>query len=84
MSKPRFSLRAFFCALVSGAFLLEGSSYAQFSGAVWDSISPTGTVNYWSSTYNQGTFIGAANFLGDTNNARLAADYLKGSGGALA
>jgi hypothetical protein len=57
--------------------------YDSSSGAVWDSISPTGSINYWSSTYNQGTFIGAANYLGDTNNARLAADYLKGSGGLL-
>ena len=33
------------------------------SGAVSDSIGTNGVYNTWASTYNQGTFIGAANFL---------------------
>lgn len=45
------------------------------SGAVADAISADGKVHGWASSYNQGTFIGAANFLGRTNEARLAADF---------
>ncbi len=52
------------------------------NGAIYDNITASG-VNTWSSTYNQGTFIGAANYLGDTASAKLAADYLMGSGGLL-
>jgi len=52
------------------------------NGAIYDNIT-TGGVNTWSSTYNQGTFIGAANYLGDTASAKLAADYLMGAGGLL-
>ena len=45
------------------------------SGAVWDAVNTSGSLGTWSSTYNQGTFVGLANFLGDTTSARLAADY---------
>ena len=45
------------------------------SGAVWDAVNMSGKVGTWSSTYNQGTFVGLANFLGDTASAKLAADY---------
>jgi len=45
------------------------------SGAVADAISASGKISSWASSYNQGTFIGAANLLGRTNEARLAADY---------
>ncbi len=45
------------------------------SGAVADAISASGKINGWASSYNQGTFIGAANLLGRTNEARLAADF---------
>lgn len=45
------------------------------TGAIFDSIRRTGWISDWSSSYNQGTFIGAANLLGHTNEARLAADY---------
>ena len=44
------------------------------SGAIYDGIDTNG-FQYWSSTYNQGTFIGAANFLGQTNDAKLAAHF---------
>jgi hypothetical protein len=33
------------------------------SGAIYDSISTNNSFNTWASSYNQGTFIGAANFL---------------------
>jgi len=36
-----------------------------------------GEINTKVFTYNLGTFIGAANFLSQTNDARLAADYAK-------
>ena len=45
------------------------------TGAVLDSISTDGRMNKWSSTYNQGTFVGLANFLGDTESAKKAATY---------
>ena len=47
------------------------------TGAVWDDMKVnTGKINKWSSSYNQGTFVGLANFLGDTATAKLAADYI--------
>lgn len=45
------------------------------TGKIYDAIGTNGVINHWSSTYNQGTFIGAANFLGQTNDAKLAADF---------
>jgi len=47
------------------------------SGAVWDAVNTGGKVGTWSSTYNQGTFVGLANYLGDTASAKLAADYTR-------
>jgi predicted alpha-1,6-mannanase (GH76 family) len=45
------------------------------TGRVADSINAEGRVNRMALTYNQGTFVGAANFLGYTNEARLAAAF---------
>jgi predicted alpha-1,6-mannanase (GH76 family) len=45
------------------------------NGAVYDSIGTNGVYNYWASSYNQGTFIGAAHFLDLTNDAMLAAQF---------
>jgi len=45
------------------------------SGAIADAIGTNGVINYWASTYNQGTFLGAAHFLGQTNDAALAAKF---------
>ena len=45
------------------------------TGAVLDSVTIEGKFNKWSSTYNQGTFVGLAHFLGDAATAKLAADY---------
>ena len=47
------------------------------SGAIWDAVDTSGKVGTWSSTYNQGTFIGLANYLGDTTSAVLAANYIR-------
>lgn len=47
------------------------------TGAIYDSIDATGRIHGWTSTYNQGTFIGLANFLGRTNDAKMAADYTR-------
>ncbi len=43
------------------------------TGRVSDNISTNGRVANFALTYNQGTFVGAANLLGFTNEARLAA-----------
>jgi hypothetical protein len=57
------------------------------SGAIYDNIGTNGSISTWASTYNQGTFLGAANFLGQTNDAKLAANFtmtsLTGGGGIL-
>lgn len=56
------------------------------SGSIADNIGTNGVVNGGATTYNQGTFIGAANFLGQTNDARLAANFTMmnmNSGGIL-
>lgn len=55
--------------------------YNSTNGAVFDSISTNGSINAWSSSYNQGTFIGAADLLGDVTNAMLAANYTMNSMG---
>ncbi len=47
------------------------------TGAVWDAVNTSGKIGTWSSTYNQGTFVGLADFLGDTASAKLAADYTR-------
>lgn len=47
------------------------------TGAVSDAVDTSGKVGTWASTYNQGTFVGLANFLGDTASAKLAADYTR-------
>ena len=47
------------------------------TGAVYDAVNVQGKLGTWSSTYNQGTFVGLADFLGDTASAKLAADYTR-------
>jgi predicted alpha-1,6-mannanase (GH76 family) len=53
------------------------------TGAVYDSVNLDGNVSNWSSSYNQGTFVGLANALGDTASGELAADYTMTSMGNL-
>lgn len=48
------------------------------TGAIYDYIATSG-VGTWSSTYNQGTFIGAANYLGDVTSATTAMNFTKNS-----
>jgi predicted alpha-1,6-mannanase (GH76 family) len=45
------------------------------SGRIYDNISTNGHIARFALTYNQGTFVGAANLLGYTNEARLAAVF---------
>ena len=45
------------------------------TGKISDSIRDDGRIADFALTYNQGTFVGAANFLGYTNEARLASLY---------
>jgi predicted alpha-1,6-mannanase (GH76 family) len=47
------------------------------TGQVYDNISSGGSVTTWVFSYNQGTFIGAANNLGQTGDATLAANCTK-------
>jgi predicted alpha-1,6-mannanase (GH76 family) len=51
--------------------------YNPATGAVHDNLNLRGRVEGKLFTYNQGTFIGAANFLGYTNDAQRAADFTK-------
>lgn len=56
------------------------------TGRVYDSYHISGNKDTTPITYNSGTFIGTANFLGYTNDAMLAANYVKnsmGTGGQL-
>jgi len=65
-----------YLAKAKGIFEWERTTlFDPHTGAVADAISADGKIHHWASTYNQGTFIGTANFLGYTNEARLAADY---------
>lgn len=45
------------------------------SGSIADNIGTNGVVNGGATTYNQGTFLGAAHFLGQTNDAALASRF---------
>lgn len=47
------------------------------TGEVYDNIHINGRLGKVVLTYNPGTFIGAANFLGHPADAKLAADYVK-------
>lgn len=48
------------------------------SGAVWDSYNGPGEINYWSSTYNQGTILGSAIMLYNaTSNQQYYDDAVK-------
>jgi predicted alpha-1,6-mannanase (GH76 family) len=57
-------------------FLWERATLFDAStGRVSDNINITGRVGRFALTYNQGTFVGAANLLGYTDEARLATLY---------
>lgn len=57
-------------------FLWERAAlFDEATGRVADNINISGRVGRFALTYNQGTFIGAANLLGYTNDAYLAASF---------
>jgi len=49
------------------------------TGKIFDNMRANGRIGFKSFTYNEGTFIGAANFLGHTADAKLAVDYTRNS-----
>jgi hypothetical protein len=56
------------------------------TGAVYDHMNADGSTDFAVYSYNTGTFIGAANYLGQTGDAGLAAGYTKNTlagGGVL-
>ncbi len=62
--------------IATNLFLWERATlFDPQTGRIADAISRSGRVNRMALTYNQGTFVGAANFLGYTNEARRAAAY---------
>ena len=66
---------AYFTA-ATNLFLWERATlFDPATGRVSDNINLSGRVRRMALTYNQGTFVGAANFLGYTNEAMLAATY---------
>jgi predicted alpha-1,6-mannanase (GH76 family) len=59
--------------IATNLFLWERATlFDSTTGRVADNISSGGRVSRFALTYNQGTFVGAANLLGFTNEARLA------------
>ena len=62
--------------IATNLFLWERATlFDATTGRISDSIRENGRLARFPLTYNQGTFVGAANFLGYTNEARLAATY---------
>lgn len=47
------------------------------TGAVYDNINSSGVISTATFSYNEGTFVGAANYLAHTSDASLAANYTK-------
>ena len=62
--------------IATNLFLWERATlFDPATGRVFDNIQKDGRVARFALTYNQGTFAAAANFLGYTNEARLAATF---------
>jgi predicted alpha-1,6-mannanase (GH76 family) len=62
--------------IATNLFLWERATlFDPATGRVSDNINASGRVSRMALTYNQGTFVGAANLLGYTNEARLAAEF---------
>jgi len=65
-----------YLAKAKEAFLWERATlFDSATGRVADNISESGRVRRMALTYNQGTFVGAANLLGYVDDARLAATF---------
>jgi autotransporter-associated beta strand protein len=72
-----------YLAKANDIFLWERATLTDTNtGRVYDSIYYTGTKDQTPITYNQGTYIGAANYLGYTNEAMVGANYTRNSMGA--
>jgi predicted alpha-1,6-mannanase (GH76 family) len=68
--------KADYFTIATNLFLWERATlFDATTGNISDSINENGRVARFALTYNQGTFVGAANFLGYTNEAQLAATY---------
>ena len=68
--EPTYLLKA------TNIFLWERTNlFDAATGQVYDNIRRTGRKSFRAFTYNEGTFVGAANLLGYTNEALLAATY---------
>ena len=62
--------------IATNLFLWERATlFDPATGRISDAINGDGRVNRMALTYNQGTFVGAANFLGFTNEAMLASAF---------
>ena len=62
--------------MATNLFLWERATlFDSATGRVSDNIRISGRVGRFALTYNQGTFVGAANLLGYTNEARLATTF---------
>jgi predicted alpha-1,6-mannanase (GH76 family) len=66
---------AYFTKATNAFLWLRATLFEPTTGKVFDSINTNGRIARFSLTYNQGTFVGAANLLGYTNEARRAALY---------
>jgi predicted alpha-1,6-mannanase (GH76 family) len=66
---------AYFTKATNTFLWLRSTLFEPTTGKVYDNIRTNGWRGRFSLTYNQDTFVGAANFLGFTNEARLAALY---------
>ncbi len=67
---------ASYTAKAKELFLWERDTlFDKKTGKVFDSIRKDGKVASFALTYNQGTFVGAANLLGYNDDAKLAATY---------
>jgi predicted alpha-1,6-mannanase (GH76 family) len=66
---------AYFTKATNLFLWLRATLFDPMTGRVADNISTRGRIARFALTYNQGTFVGAANLLGFTNEARLAATF---------
>ena len=65
-----------YLTLATNVFLWERATlFDPQTGRIFDNIRRDGRVSRFALTYNQGTFVGAANLLGYTNDAMLAATF---------
>ena len=62
----------------------EAANFLQESGAIWDSRNKDGSHSDWTSTYNQGTFIGACAMLYKHTNTQKYLDWATSAAGYAA